>query len=277
MIVDPYFLDHWKVKTIAGLLGKDEKAPLYIIRLWAYCQTAKKTTLPDNAEVVASVCNFKGHGDALLSAMIECKVLDRNEDGTLEVHGFSEWNASLYAVRKNAATAREALRQKRESLLTNDKAKGSPKVLRKTLPKDSTEGGLDRIGLDNTPKPPEGACVGWVSEFVSALLETGKTPAVTAEQVMLVNRDHPGADLEHSWPDVVTEITGLAAPAQNTVQVLRAALSRIEMRKTGGLRDGGRSAFGKNKEGGTSQSDGWPDQPEWMKEPGAARKEAGGA
>jgi hypothetical protein len=89
---------------------------------------------------------------------------------------------------------------------------------------------------------------------------------VTAEQVLLVNRDHPGADLEHSWPDVVTEITGLAAPAQNTVQVLRAALSRIEMRKTGGLRDGGRSSFGKNKEGGASQSDWWPDQPEWMKE-----------
>ena len=89
VIVDPYFLDHWKVKTLAGLLGKDEKAPLYILRLWAYCQTSKKTSIPNNADVIAQVCCFKGHGETLLNAFLECKVLDRNEDETLEftIHG----------------------------------------------------------------------------------------------------------------------------------------------------------------------------------------------
>lgn len=73
----------------------------------------------------------------------------------------------------------------------------------------------------------------WVSEFLEALRATGKMPHVTAEHVALVNRDHPKADLAVTWRDVVAEVSGIAGPAQNTVQVLRKCASRIELAKLG--------------------------------------------
>lgn len=258
MIVDPYFLDHWKVKAIAGFLGKDEKAPLYILRLWAYAQTSKKTTIPNHAGVVASVCCFKGHADTLLDAMIQCKVLDDNGDGTLEIHDFAEWNASLLALRKNAAKATAARLSKGQHSQQRSEQRSSLDV---EQPREQRKVGLDRIGLDNTPKPPEGACAGWVSEFVSGLMATGKMPAVLADQVLLIAREFPKAELEKRWPDVVVEVSGLAAPAQNTVQVLRRAVSRIEMGATGGFRE--ERVWTKNKEGGAPMRPDLPDCLNW--------------
>jgi hypothetical protein len=267
MIVDPYFLDHPKTRVIVAKLGRDEKAPLYLLRLWGYCQITKKTCIENDADLLATICQYKGHADVLLDAMVTSKWLDANENGSLEVHGFAEWNRGMIVLRENIkrATAARMAKHKTENKAVN-KTDNKAVVVSEHRTGNGLRGEVEWSGVENTPKPPEGACVGWVSEFVSALLATGKTPAVTAEQVLLVHRDHPGAKLPEKWPDVVTEITGLAAPAQNTVQVLRRALSRIEMRLTGGFQDG---RGNKNKEEGSSQSDGWPDQPEWMKDAGA--------
>lgn len=121
--------------------------------------------------------------------------------------------------------------------------------------------------MDNTPKPPEGACDGWVSEFLKALLDTGKIPSATAEQIALVNREYPGARLEKNWRDVVTEVSGLVGMAQSATNVLRKAASRIELKLTGGGTSGQGRFPEKNKEAGSHER---PDLPEWMTEEGKA-------
>lgn len=271
MIVDPYFLDHPKTKTIVAKLGRDEKAPLYLLRVWAYCQITKKTCIENDADLLATICQYKGHAATLMEAMLFCKWLDLNEDGILEVYGFAEWNRGMLVFRENIkrATAVRMAKNKGDNKAVNTT---DNKAVNTTVHKrvNVHRGEVEWSGVDNTPKPPEGACAGWISEFVSALSGTGKMPAVSVEQVMLVAREFPGAKLEVRWPDVVVEVSGLAAPAQNTVQVLRRAVSRIELTATGGFRDG--NGFGKNKDAGPDTRPDLPDCLNWGKTPAQAAK-----
>lgn len=95
---------------------------------------------------------------------------------------------------------------------------------------------MDRIGLDNTPKPPSGACEGWVSEFFDALVATGKIPALKIEHLQILHRDYPMAALPKNWRDVVEDVAGLAGVAGHTMAVLRKSVSSMEARRTGGFR-----------------------------------------
>ena len=231
MIVDPTFMDHHKTSRLRAILGKDREAPIYILRLWAYCQTARKDTIENNADVIADICRYKGHADSFLDALIKLKILDVVDDETLRVHEFNDYNRSLIAVRANAEKARSKANRKHSAKPSiEDSAKPSIEDSAKPSIEDSGEGGLDRIGLDNTPKPPDGDCE-WEVKFLSELRKTGKFPALTFEALKFVIRDYPKAELHDRWPQIVEEAGSLPSGVVNNPSAwLRTAISKLEAR-----------------------------------------------
>jgi len=99
MIVEPDFLDHWKTRMLARLL-KDERAPIYVIRLWAHCQQRKTDRFTDwNPDVLASVCRWETDGLTLWEAM--GKTFLEIDGGNVVVHGWAQTNAALISAWEN--------------------------------------------------------------------------------------------------------------------------------------------------------------------------------
>ncbi len=99
MIVEPDFLDHWKTRMLARLL-KDERAPIYVIRLWAHCQQRKTDRFTDwNPDVLASVCRWETDGLTLWEAM--GKTFIEIHGSEVVVHGWAETNAALLSAWEN--------------------------------------------------------------------------------------------------------------------------------------------------------------------------------
>jgi hypothetical protein len=99
MIVEPDFLDHWKTRMLVRLL-KDERAPIYVLRLWAHCQQRKTDRFTDwNPDVLASVCRWETDGLTLWEAM--SKTFLEIDGGNVVVHGWAETNASLISAWAN--------------------------------------------------------------------------------------------------------------------------------------------------------------------------------
>lgn len=99
MIIEPTFLTHWKTTLLKQRL-QDDKAPLYVIALWGYCQTSRKAVLDIPHVAVASVCGYSGEAEKLISALVECRFLDRKGD-TLSVHEWNEYNGKLVSNWEN--------------------------------------------------------------------------------------------------------------------------------------------------------------------------------
>ncbi|RYD18224.1 MAG: hypothetical protein EOP88_23390 [Verrucomicrobiaceae bacterium] len=101
MIVDPDFPDHWKTRLLVELLGGDELAPLYLIRLWAHCQNRRASTF-ENLPPLAlkALCRYPGLPAALESALADAGFV-RRENQTLTVVGWEDYNATLVANWEN--------------------------------------------------------------------------------------------------------------------------------------------------------------------------------
>jgi hypothetical protein len=106
MIVETDFLEHWKTRLLVRLLGT-ETAPLYVIRLWAHCQSRKTYRLTQmgsgltqsKPDMLSAVCRWDGDPQIFWSAMVQTFVED-SEDGIV-AHGWAEANASLVASWNN--------------------------------------------------------------------------------------------------------------------------------------------------------------------------------
>lgn len=99
MIVEQDFLDHWKTRLLVRLLGT-ELAPIYVLRLWAHCQSRKTDRFTDwKPDVLASVCRWDGDAQILWDAMI--KTFARLESGAFIAHDWAECNASLISAWTN--------------------------------------------------------------------------------------------------------------------------------------------------------------------------------
>lgn len=99
MIVEPDFLDHWKTRMLVRLL-KDERAPIYVLRLWAHCQQRKTDRFTGwNPDVLASVCRWETDGLTLWEAM--GKTFLEIEGEEVVVHGWAETNAALLSAWSN--------------------------------------------------------------------------------------------------------------------------------------------------------------------------------
>lgn len=99
MIVEPDFLDHWKTRLLARLLGT-ELAPVYVLRLWAHCQQRKTDRFTGwNPDVLASVCRWDGDGKKLWDAMLQT-FLEQDGDDVI-AHDWGESNAGLISAWTN--------------------------------------------------------------------------------------------------------------------------------------------------------------------------------
>lgn len=78
MLIDTDFLDHWRTRALVDLLGGDELAPLYLIRLWGHCQTRKSDTFEIPTAGLKALCRFAGDANRLESAMIETGWIERD-------------------------------------------------------------------------------------------------------------------------------------------------------------------------------------------------------
>jgi hypothetical protein len=122
VIVQPDFLTHWKTRKLVNRL-KQQQAPLYVIRLWALCQTARRDTVPADAETIAAICEYSGDAEKLYSALLDCRWIDPAKDGEHKVHSWAEINARLL---HNWAAGVHGGRPKGTKKETQGKPKGSP-------------------------------------------------------------------------------------------------------------------------------------------------------
>jgi len=100
MILHPEFLTHWKTRKLVRLL-KDPCAPLYVIRIWALCQTSRNDEIPSNAETIAGICDYDNDATGLRKALVDCGFLEPQNNGTYRVHDWKNVNASLINSWKN--------------------------------------------------------------------------------------------------------------------------------------------------------------------------------
>lgn len=122
MIVEPDFLDHWKTRMLARLL-KDERAPIYVLRLWAHCQQRKTDRFTDwNPDVLASVCRWETDGLTLWEAM--GKTFIEISGSEVVVHGWAETNAALLSAWANGKRGGRP----KAANTASDKPTGNPPV-----------------------------------------------------------------------------------------------------------------------------------------------------
>lgn len=94
MIVQPDFLDHWKTVLLCDLLN-DQRAPIYIIRLWAHCQNRKISRFkPCSANMLKAICKAPQDAAAFFAAMFESGFVELDGE-ELVVHDWDDVNSSL--------------------------------------------------------------------------------------------------------------------------------------------------------------------------------------
>jgi hypothetical protein len=101
VIIDPDFLDHWKVRMLADLLG-DEMAPIYLMRLWSHCQNRRADSFELPPPALKAICRFPGEAAALISALETAGFLV-SDDNHRTMAGWREKNATLFAAWDNGS------------------------------------------------------------------------------------------------------------------------------------------------------------------------------
>ena len=173
MIVQPDFLTHWKTRKLINRL-KDPCAPLYVIRLWALCQTSKSDCIPDNKETINAICEHDGDGRKLLKALVECGFLDLAEDGKFIVHGWSELNQKLL---HNWEVGKRGGRPKKETQTKpndnpNTKSNNPTVTDRPDRPDQMEPDGLDRKDQNQNRGGAGGGITGTVGKAIGSILKS---------------------------------------------------------------------------------------------------------
>lgn len=160
MIVEPDFADHWKTRMLVDLLDKDEAAPVYLLRLWAHCQTRRQVrfeNLPPMA--LKALCRYPGHPTKLEASLVSSGFVSRDGVGVLTVLKWDEYNAALVANWQNGVKGGRP--PKHNPPETQEKPTGNPKS---NWVMSGVTDGLDRKGFDqkgkekteDPPNPPRG-------------------------------------------------------------------------------------------------------------------------
>jgi hypothetical protein len=100
MIIQPDFLTHWKTKALIDELGPE--APLYLIRLWAYCQQRKAQTVFEDlpTRAIKAICEYSGDAEELNQSLIDNRWIKRDGE-RVEILNWQEYNQKLIAARQN--------------------------------------------------------------------------------------------------------------------------------------------------------------------------------
>lgn len=96
MIIDPDFLDHWRTRMLVDALDGDEMAPLYLMRIWAHCQSRRATTFNMPAFGLKALCRFPGDAAKLEQVLVEGEFIERDGE-SISVPKWAGHNAKLIA------------------------------------------------------------------------------------------------------------------------------------------------------------------------------------
>jgi hypothetical protein len=130
MIVEPDFLDHWKVRLLEQLLERSghvpEVAALLVLRLWAHCQQRRAWVFDDMTDdALAAICRFKGEGKDLKALLLQCKFI-RMQGSKLIVHEWDVVNAKLIANWSNGGKGGRRTEPKPNPTRTQAKPNANP-------------------------------------------------------------------------------------------------------------------------------------------------------
>jgi len=103
VILDPDFLDHWKTRMLVDLLGGDECAPLYVIRIWGHCQARRAVDFDITPIALKAICRAPHDASTFEAAMIEAGFVER-DGSTLRVPKWAEHNPKLVANWRNGGS-----------------------------------------------------------------------------------------------------------------------------------------------------------------------------
>src|SRR5450830_626348 len=104
VIVDPDFFEHWRTRMLVDALGDDEMAPMYVMRLWAHCQSRRAIRFDSMPSAgIKALCRFKGDAVTLESALVEAGFITRDCDA-IDILKWADHNAKLISNWKNGAT-----------------------------------------------------------------------------------------------------------------------------------------------------------------------------
>lgn len=126
MIVDPDFFDHWRTRMVVDAL-QDEMAPVYIMRLWAHCQTRKSDRHTMPAAGLKAQCRAPHDAAKFEQALTEAGFVVR-DDQEICVVGWAEQNASLIAAWENGGKGGRPKKPKQNPSETHGKPTGNPAV-----------------------------------------------------------------------------------------------------------------------------------------------------
>jgi len=88
-------MEHWRTRMLVDLLGGDEMAPLYVMRILAHCNNRKKTQIePMRNPGLKALCRYTGDAELLESSLLESGWIEKTENG-YDVPKFAEHNAQL--------------------------------------------------------------------------------------------------------------------------------------------------------------------------------------
>lgn len=116
---------------LVDLLGGDEMAPMYVIRILSHCNNRKKTQIePMHNLGLKSLCRYSGDGELLESALIESGWIEKTETG-YDVPRFRKHNAQLFTSWENGSKGgRPRKKPKQNPTETQAKPSGNPTVTR---------------------------------------------------------------------------------------------------------------------------------------------------
>lgn len=103
MIVEPGFFAHPKTLLLTKLLNGDPLAPLYVLKLWAFCQDRRSDSHALTSELLAILCGYSASNPNKLEASLIASGYVRRDGGFLTVLGWADANAKLVANWSNGS------------------------------------------------------------------------------------------------------------------------------------------------------------------------------
>lgn len=130
MIIDPDFFEHWRTRLLISALDDDEKAPMYVMRIWAHCQTRRSTQFEGmSSQGLRALCRYAGDATILEQALTEAGFINRDGDA-INVPKWAEHNEKLIANWTNGAKggrpSKEKAASKSNQQITQTKPNSNP-------------------------------------------------------------------------------------------------------------------------------------------------------
>ena len=165
--------DHRKILEMAAALEMPEPHVVgHCIYLWLWAiDNAPSGTLPDNPRIIEKAAGWAGEPEQLVQAMLDARIIERNDEGQLIIHDWDEYTGKLIERR-----IEDKLRKRREKARKKD---GVSEILRNSdgNPADVTRKSAPRVEKSREEKDKKHMCV--LSTDESSFLDDFESEGLT--------------------------------------------------------------------------------------------------